>query len=235
MTSISPSQLYCEALNIPPSGQLANPQNVCSACARPIEAGQQAGQFRPQKSFNDRIQLATRGNLFVCGWCLSLLAKPSNGKTSGCAHKGGLIPLNSDVEKSNFMRNPPDPPFVVAIPSIDNPQHLFWTASVSYSRDRFSVRFGQNTMLIDRLRVLSAVDASLAYSAADKKRPTALFFVNPKLNDIQDFRFNPKFLADTSKDAGTLRDMLSSMNRGELWLASRMLRATAKSQTEGAY
>ena len=233
MKSMSPSEIYCQARNIAPAGLPANSSSTWSACGRPIAAGQHAGQFEPAKSFNDRIQFAKRGDFNVCGWCLAVLAEPTTGKTSGCAHAGGLICLNSDAEKAAFMRNPPEPPFIVALTSIDNPQHIIWAASVSYSRDRFAVRFGPTTMQIDRQRVLSAVDAISAYTKADKKRAQRLFYLSHNLKKLDDFSVNRRFEEDASEEAEAIRSMFNSMNRGELWLTTRILAADSKLETKG--
>lgn len=234
MINISPSRLYCEATALAPQGIPSPAAAVCGACGRPVSIGELSGAFVPPKTFNDRALFAQRGNFHVCGWCLALLRDGgSNGASAGCAHAGGLIILGSDAAKAEFVRDPPDPPFVVALPSIDNPQHIFWTAAVSYDRDRFAVRFGHQSFLVNRLLVISAVDAITAYSTADPKRPSAIFFLSHKLKDLDDFRYNPKFLKDDSDDAQTIRETLQKLSRGELWFAARMLRALAKSNSKG--
>jgi CRISPR type IV-associated protein Csf1 len=96
----------------------------------------------------------------MCGWCAVLTGKDGLLQSArGVFSAAGVTPFGAWLAIKAALLEPPEPPFV-ALYATKNNQHMAWRAPISFSRDLFYVRVGEDSLLIRRPVLNQALDAS---------------------------------------------------------------------------
>lgn len=208
----------------------------CAACGH--DADGVVHDYAPGKTFNDIAMFASPGRRDVCASCATLLlsdAATASHTGSGVATTTGFRRLLSNMERLDFLVDPPEPPFAVALVTAKR-QHVWWMARTAYDRDRIPLQFGHRSFVIDRPRSISAADAVLEYerdsvdAAARDKSLRATFVFAPQSRDLKssnDGQYTPRFQLDQGNHALSLKAQLSRLSIGDMW-AMTQLRAAAR-------
>jgi CRISPR type IV-associated protein Csf1 len=97
----------------------------------------------------------------ICAACNTVLGKQYMGKLSRCvASLEGLWSIASNDDRSWWLLNPPQPPFVMVVNTSAQQQHLYWRTPVASSRDAFPVRVGTHLGFIRRKVLARALELS---------------------------------------------------------------------------
>ena len=219
-----------------PGGRAADPGTRCACCGGDVEGV--VHNYVPGKTFNDLSSFARPGGREVCASCMSLLlddAATAGHSGSGAATKEGFRRLLSNMERLDFLADPPAPPFAVAVITAKR-QHVWWMARVAYDRDLIPVQFGHRALVVDRRLAVQAADAILEYERAteeaartDRSRKTTFVLV-PLTRDLKsssDGQYTLRFQLDQGNQALALKSLLSELTLGDLWAAAQ-LRAAAR-------
>jgi CRISPR type IV-associated protein Csf1 len=110
--------------------------------------------------------LAAPGSNDICGWCAVVTGKDGlRAAAYGVFSSAGVTPFRTWLSIKSVLLDPPAPPFV-AVYATKNNQHMAWRAPISFSRDLFYVRVGDDSLLIRRSILNDALAASSRLRAA---------------------------------------------------------------------
>lgn len=175
---LSPSAILADAAGIPPSGMPASVEGECVMCGTHYDAGAIVTPFAPPDTFMNWSSLTNPTGSHVCGYCAAVTASAYI-KAFQClvASKEGVFRALSNDELASVILDPPAPPFIAHVGSIGKSSHITWRTPVSYSRDVFFIRDGEQVVRINRERVLAGrkVDVALlekfnTYQALQEKK-----------------------------------------------------------------
>ncbi len=159
---ISPSEFACKIAGIEPLSIPVNP-HVCGACGKisnhTIDV---KTALKKNKGFNDYPSI--RGK-YLCRWCYTTMKIVNMLKLSNCLidesvqkvqGKGGF----SADQRNDLIRNISNikPPYLIALKSIGNTQHVVWKAAVGISSAMIPVQYGNETLYVDTELLKQAID-----------------------------------------------------------------------------
>lgn len=176
-TVLYASDLAVSALGLKPEGApWAREATHCACCGRPILPGDKAvrdsDRFGP--SFTDGPSLACKGSGAVCGACSTIMnAAPLRALQCAVITEREAYPIGKDVNRSWFLLEPPEPPYVVVV-SDTNQAHLVWRTPVTVDNNLVVVRLGARLMRIRRAILEQAVkDCLTAANAVNERRESS--------------------------------------------------------------
>lgn len=214
-------------LPLPPLASCNEP--FCGFCAAPLEG--EGVPISMAVTFSDQALMADSAASYSCQGCAAILTRDCMmaAKTAGLVTASGF----SRVAKSHTfllaLADPPAEPFAFAIHNAQL-QHLWWHVPVNYNRDRIKVRYGFETLVIDRLAAVDLTDAILAYEAGRATSAAAKNFrvLRPLSNNLKsaaDAGMTAGFMRADDDAATTLRHRLNQISFGTIWAIQRMLSA----------
>lgn len=128
------------------------PGDACSACGHHFLPGER-GHNNPAHgslTFNDAYSLAGDASKPICSACETVMQGTFVAAyRNGVACADGIYAFSKNVDRTWFLLNPPEPPFIMAA-DMANSQHLFWRTPVGLSREVFPVRVGTHVGMIRR-------------------------------------------------------------------------------------
>lgn len=213
---IFPTQLAVEALGLTATGVPSTRESSCCMCSAPIHKGDLYVHPDFGKGFMDATSLASRSGA-VCGFCAtSKQIAVLRNMQKAVFSKDGAFPLAKDVHRAWFLLTPPEPPFVAVI-SDAMTQHLVWRTPVSWSKDVFVVRLGQQLLKIRRPMLIKAVESAADFMANDEKNSKSknpmkhpFATLSRELDGLSHGAIRPEFI-------GRVPDILLKLTPGELW------------------
>lgn len=234
----SSSEMACRSVGLDPTGDPAETSSQCTFCGCDINPGDiaLANPLKGKTSFMDDPSLATRSN-YACGWCASLMPRQSMAALrSAVVTAEGAYPLNTDAARTWYFLDPPPPPHVAGITSLDPPinQHLFWRTPPTLDNDLLIVRFGNELFSIRRQRLLDAVKACRRASQlltevnGKKTIPHPYQSLDRKMTSLSHGRFRDDALKleRENTEMAELLTFLRGCNSGEIWALSILAKTT---------
>jgi len=156
----SPSQIVVEALGWLPDGVPSKAHCTCVCCGVHISPGDLWAPISFKRGFVDTSSFAAPGSIDMCGWCAVVTGVEGLQRSArGIFSAAGVTPFGVWLAMKAALLDPPEPPFV-ALYATKNNQHMAWRAPISFNRDLFYVRLGEDSLLIRRPILLEALEAS---------------------------------------------------------------------------
>jgi CRISPR type IV-associated protein Csf1 len=229
---ISPSQFACTAAGIKPTKSLpkhTGPNGCCMFCGVAIKKGDKV-DVSPKMSNNfvDWPSLAAPGSDLSC-WGCHEVRRVENGMLQLGAKalyaKNAVFKAHSRAEQAYHIYHPPNGPFVF-VQAIAKSEHIVWKTPVAYGPDRFPVRVGPHLLMVDRKRVLAALQtwkkALTALHATGKYQETQQMceIMDPDLREPVHMKVKPWLLNLELPEISTLEETLAGMSMGDHWALS---------------
>lgn len=160
---VYPSDLVCDALNIPRDliGTVkAEADGYCALCGKPHKIGDTVDLMDMGKSFTLNMKLASPDSPYRCLSCAKIVESQDFLKSFGCGvtTRTGMYKCLKKVEMGYWLLNPPEPPFIINV-QVSRSQHMIWRSVVNYSREVIFLRLGENVL---KLRVRKLKEAKEA-------------------------------------------------------------------------
>jgi CRISPR type IV-associated protein Csf1 len=184
------------------------------------------------QSFGDQALMANRAALHSCQGCAAVMTKECMmaAKTAGVVTAGGFTRVAKSHTFLLALADPPSEPFAFAIHNAKL-QHVWWNAPVNYSRDGLvKVRYGFETLVIDRLEAIALSNAILAYEASKATTAATKHFrvlrpLSSNLKSAADAGLTAAFSRADDDAAKALRARLHQISFGTFWAIQKLLSA----------
>lgn len=234
----------CLNLNIT-TKDVAAQEMACACCGRTIAKGDGMDPFVEKDSFNNHRDLACPSSKHLCKYCAVVHEKSKAflGSMASCAFTNeGAFRIKSNDSLGWFLRNPPEPPYVMTIQVAKN-NHIVWLAPVNLSSKFMLIQQGDSTLKVRFDQLNQAMEATRHLREVEKR-------VNPpKTEDAAEkypFLRSPKEEAvgktvKRAKLAGWILKLLKNndiseddiqpllaLSSGEAWALSFALNENAK-------
>lgn len=215
----------------------------CAACGTTLEG--QGMPFSPAKTFGDSFLLAVSHSKSTCPSCAALMSDTycTSGPGSGVVSDAGFVRLASNAARTQFLVNPPEPPFAVAFVNAQR-QHVWWCARTSYSKDFILLQWGHRNLTIDRPRALEAAQAITEYErdVLEMTGKSTFVFSFPSSQSGKDFSrklLNPndgqlsyKFQQDDGNKAKAVRSLINKLTLGDYWASVQVRAGMRETKTD---
>lgn len=200
---------------------------VCGQCRRRIAKGEHY-EANPQYSglFTEGFSLHSTFKGLCCDCHAANTKKAMSALNRAIVTSGGVFKINKWDSISHWLRNPPEPPFVVLYSTSMNPQHIAWKASFTLDKDFWSIQVGGRSLPMRRPLALKAEQACIHIAASTGRKAFYPFrsnsidlsepgFMTPSVSYEKIRRDHPE-LEDDFKT-------LDSLKLGEVWAMNALI------------
>jgi hypothetical protein len=156
-----PTELIYHALGKPEVENLEPHEGVCAICGKPITEGVKISKV-VSGTFTNWNELAVPSSQYACKECALMFqgeySKQLRRSSFVATAKEVIFFKNSDL--AQYLFSPPQPPFVFAV-TTSFKKHNAFRSFVSYSKDKFLIRYEDAVVIFDRLHALRVFRAMI--------------------------------------------------------------------------
>lgn len=227
MQKLHPPSALARALALPAANPVQTNEPSCAFCGCDLEG--QGVPYKPKGAFGDYRLMAFPTSGHICPGCSALQNRDamSGGKSAGVVTAAGFSRVGKSETYLAALASPPNEPFAFAIHNAQL-QHVWWHAPVNYNRDVFTIRYGFESLLVDRRLAINLANLILAYEATQVATQKIKYFrvlrpLSDNLKGAGDGAYTAAFVKSDDPEALALKAKLMPATFGTLWATQRLL------------